>query len=121
MSRNYKTANHYGLTWVIHGPKERETTHGGRHFYAVGRDCDGFNLFEHDEPVGERGNAKLIGRKFERLQNNMTLAAEIKRLVEADEKLPTDCRPPWEIDEDRFRALQPAQTRIAFRGARYVY
>jgi hypothetical protein len=121
MSLNYKTAQHHGLTWVVISTKERETTYGGRHFFAVGRDCDGFTLFEHAERVSEGGQAKLIGRKFERLQNGMVLASEIKHLVETGEKLPTDCRPPWEIDEDRFRALRPPQTRIAFRGARYVY
>jgi hypothetical protein len=113
MKRDFKNVKSYGLPFIVHSSRERETTIEGRHFFVIGRNSHGWTLFEHDRSIGEHGQAKPIGRKFERIANTMALVAEIRRLVETGERLPSDCRPPWEIDEPRFRALLPVETRYA--------
>lgn len=99
-----KTATIDGVTFTIISGRERSTTFEARHFFAVGRNCAGYTLFEHDQDIAVTGQAKQIGRKFERLLDTKALVLEIKALVLTGKTLPTDCRPPWEINEPAFRA-----------------
>lgn len=96
-----KTVTRYGMTFTVISSRERLAEAGGRYFLCTGRDCDGWTLFEHDSDLLETGSAKLTGRKFERLENTQALAAEINRLLATGEKLPSDVRPPWIIDQAR--------------------
>lgn len=102
----YKTVKSSGMQFTIHGSRERSTVQGGRFFHALGRDSVGWTLFEHSADLVVEGSVPIIGRKFERLLDTKSLVAEITRLVEAGEKLPTDLRPPFEIDEARHRDNQ---------------
>lgn len=110
-----KTATVDGVTFTIISGRERSTTFEVRHFFAIGRNIAGYTLFEHDQDIAVTGQAKQIGRKFERLLDTKALVVEIKRLVLTGDKLPADRRPPWEIDEPRFRAneTQMAADRFA--------
>lgn len=98
-----------GLVFTRLGSRERAITVEGRHFFCIGRDSAGWTLFEHESSIVESTQGvRRIGRKFERLADSEELVAEILRLVETGEKLPTDFRPPWEIDEPRHAANQIA-------------
>jgi ribosomal protein L32 len=105
--RQRKTVVTGGLTFTIHSSRERSCTVGDRHFFAIGRNCAGWTLFEHAESIVEQ-STRCLGRKFERLLDTEALVVEIKRLVESGEHLPTNISPPWEIDADRFKANQAA-------------
>lgn len=96
-----KTVTRYGMTFAVISSRERCVSVDGRHFFCAGRDCDGWTLFEHDSDLVRTGSSKLIGRKFERVENTQALVAEIRRLLATGEKLPTDVRPPWVIDKAR--------------------
>lgn len=96
-----KTVTRYGMTFAVISSRERCVSVGGRHFFCAGRDCDGWTLFEQDGDLLLTGSAKLIGRKFERIENTQALVAEIQRLLATGEKLPADVRPPWVIDKAR--------------------
>lgn len=101
-----------GLVFTRLGSRERAITVEGRHFFCIGRDSAGWTLFEHESSIVESTQGvRRIGRKFERLADSEELVAEILRLVETGEKLPTDFRPPWEIDEPRHAANQIAVAR----------
>lgn len=102
----YKRVRTAGMVFTVMSSRERATTLDGRHFFCIGRDCAGWTLFEHNQSLAMHGTAHCIGRKFERLADTEDLVAEIRRLVEAGEKLPTDRRPPWEICEARHRESQ---------------
>ena len=98
-----------GLVFTRLSSRERAITFEGRHFFCIGRDSAGWTLFEHEFSIVESTQGvRRIGRKFERLADSEELVAEILRLVETGEKLPTDFRPPWEIDEPRHAANQIA-------------
>ncbi|ATI15696.1 hypothetical protein [Bordetella phage vB_BbrM_PHB04] len=103
-----KTVTREGLQFKVMSSRERVAELGGRHFYCIGRDADGWTLFEHDQDITVHGSATPLGRRFERLLDTKALVAEIRRLVETDEVLPADCRPPWEIDARRHDANQAA-------------
>jgi hypothetical protein len=126
-ARERKIVRVAGLEFTVHSSRERSCTLEGRYFYAMGRSCSGWTLFEHDSDIFDQP-ARPLGRKFERLLDTKALVAEIRRLVETGEKLPTNCRPPWEIDEARHRESQAAleaqrplekRQRVHDCGARY--
>lgn len=96
-----------GMVFTRLSSRERAITVEGRHFFCIGRDSAGWTLFEHAEDITAVATP-VLGRKFERLADSEELVAEILRLVETGEKLPTDRRPPWEIDEPRHAANQIA-------------
>uniref|UniRef100_A0AAU6W2E9 Uncharacterized protein n=1 Tax=Pseudomonas phage Touem01 TaxID=3138548 RepID=A0AAU6W2E9_9VIRU len=100
-ARHRKTVRVKGLEFTVHSSRERSCAVGGRHFFAVGRNCAGWTLFEHAESIVETATA-CIGRKFEPLADSEDLVTEIRRLVETGDKLPADRRPPWQIDADYF-------------------
>lgn len=106
----YRPVKMAGMVFTRLSSRERAITVEGRHFFCIGRDSAGWTLFEHDGSITdvEVGGVHSIGRKFERLADSEELVAEIRRLVETGEKLPTNCRPPWEIDEPRHAASQIA-------------
>lgn len=101
-----KTVTRYGMTFTVISSRERCVSVDRRHFFCAGRDCDGWTLFEHDSDLLRTGSSKLIGRKFERIENTQALVAEIQRLLATGEKLPTDVRPPWVIDKARHDQCQ---------------
>ncbi len=109
----YRPVKMAGLVFTRLSSRERAITVEGRHFFCIGRDSAGWTLFEHDGSITdvEVGGVHSIGRKFERLADSEELVAEIRHLVETGEKLPTDRRPPWEIDEPRHAASQIAVAR----------
>jgi hypothetical protein len=102
----YKQITSGKMLFTIHGSRERSTVLGGRFFHAIGRNTIGWTLFEHGADLPEHGSVPIIGRKFERLLDTKALVAEINRLVSTGERLPTDLRPAFEIDEVRHRACQ---------------
>ncbi len=127
-SKPRKTVKSGGLEFTVLSSRERCCTLGGRYFFCIGRNISGWTLFEHDQDITMHGQCRSIGRKFERLLDTKALVAEIQRLVETGDKLPTDCRPPWEIDEARHYASQSAleaqrpddkRQRVHDCGARY--
>lgn len=100
-----------GLVFTRLSSRERAISVEGRHFFCIGRDSAGWTLFEDDNSIAAVGTetaVRSIGRKFERLADSEELVAEIRRLVATGEKLPTNCQPPWEIDEPRHAASQIA-------------
>lgn len=103
-----KTVRCYGIEFTVHSSRERSCTVGDRHFFAIGRNCAGWTLFEHDQNIAANGQARCLGRKFDHLLDTEALVVEIKRLVLMGEQLPTDIRPPWEIDADRFKINKSA-------------
>lgn len=96
-----KSVTRYGMTFTLLSSRERSVSIEGRHFFCAGRDCNGWTLFEKEHDIVVAGQTRLIGRKFERIQNTKALVAEIQRLIATGEKLPTDVRPPWVIDKER--------------------
>lgn len=109
--RSFKVVTRYGMEFTVLSERERMASLGDRHFYCKGRDCDGWTLFEFSHGPHHRGGSKILGRKFEYLDNTQSLVEEIRRLVEISERLPTDVRPPWVIDKQRYNAM--ARPRIA--------
>lgn len=109
----YRPVKMAGMVFTRLSSRERAITVEGRHFFCIGRDSAGWTLFEHDGSITdvEVGGVHSIGRKFERLADSEELVAEIRRLVATGEKLPTNCQPPWEIDEPRHAASQIAVAR----------
>lgn len=103
-----KLVTREGLQFKVMSSRERGAELGGRHFFCIGRDADGWTLFENDQDITVTGIATPLGRKFERLLDTKALVAEIRRLVETGQRLPTDTRPPWEIDAARHDASQAA-------------
>lgn len=103
-----KLVTREGMQFKVCSSRERCAEINGRHFFCIGRDADGWTLFEHDQDITVTGSARALGRKFERLLNTKALVAEIRRLAETGEHLPADCRPPWEIDAARHEANQSA-------------
>lgn len=102
----YKHVKACGMVFTVHGSRERSTVQGGRFFHAIGRNIAGWTLFEHSADLPIHGSVPIIGRKFERLLDSKALVDEINRLVATGERLPTDLRPPFEIDEARHRDNQ---------------
>ena len=101
-ARERKIVRVAGLEFTVHSSRERSCTLEGRYFFAIGRNCAGWTLFEHDAALFEQP-ARPLGRKFERVADSEDLVTEIRRLVETGDQLPNDLRPAWEIDEERFR------------------
>lgn len=120
-----KTVTRYGMTFTVISSRERLASAGGRFFLCTGRDCDGWTLFEHDSDLLETGSAKLIGRKFDRLENTQALATEINRLLATGDKLPSDVRPPWIIDQARhdqcMRGFAANRLKAVVHGETVVY
>lgn len=106
----YRPVKMAGMVFTRLSSRERAVTVEGRHFFCVGRDSAGWTLFEHAEDITATPTP-ILGRKFERLADSEELVEEIRRLVATGEKLPTDRRPPWEIDEPRHAASQIAVAR----------
>lgn len=104
----YRPVKMAGMVFTRLSSRERAITVEGRHFFCIGRDSAGWTLFEDDGSIVDPNSTGVrpIGRKFERLADSDELVAEIRRLVATGEKLPTDRRPPWEIDEPRHAANQ---------------
>jgi hypothetical protein len=105
-AKGLRTVKAAGMTFTLHGSRERSTVLGDRFFHAVGANSIGWTLFENQADIVTAGSVIMTGRKFERLLDTKTLAKEITRLVETGERLPNDLRPPFEIDEARHRDNQ---------------
>lgn len=120
-----KTVTRYGMTFAVISSRERCVSVDGRHFFCAGRDCDGWTLFEHESDLLRTGSSKLIGRKFERIENTQAMVAEIQRLLATGEKLPTDVRPPWIIDKARhdqcMRAFAASRLKALEHGETVIY
>lgn len=120
-----RTVTRYGMTFTVLSSHQRSVSVEGRHFFCTGRDCDGWTLFEKDHDIAQGGAAKLIGRRFERLQDTKALVAEIQRLVASGDKLPTDVRPPWVIDKDRheqcMRLFAATRLQALEHGETFIY
>lgn len=105
-AKGLRTVKAGGLTFTIHGSRERSTVLGGRFFHAIGTNSTGWTLFENETDITTTGSTVMLGRQFERVLDTKALAKRIMQLVETGERLPTDLRPPFEIDEARHRENQ---------------